>query len=111
MTQLALFETETPAPARAHRHARVCCDGSCLTHALLPNMAYACYETILTVGGHFEMGTVNFENVTCPGCREQGIANIQIRMRRQMGRCTRCRGTLKRQTCTDCGTHDPEALS
>lgn len=84
--QLELFSTRPPT--------------SDTIHALLPNMAYACYETILTVGGHFEMGTSNFEAVTCEGCRSEGVEAIRVRMRRQMGQCVVCAERLnKRDEC------------
>lgn len=91
--QLDLFETKP-----AQQHPQSLCAGGCLTHVLMPNMGYACGETILTVAGHFEMGTSNFDKVTCPGCRAEGIEEIRVRMRRQMGQCIGCR---QRVTDTD----------
>lgn len=86
MSQLAtLFDLEPTT-----RHARQCCEGTCDTHALMPNMAYACGETILTIGGHFEIGTNNYTAVTCTDCRAQGIERIRWRTRRQQDRCVLC---------------------
>lgn len=41
-------------------------------HACLPNMGYACGETILSVAGRFELGARNWDKITCPGCRTWG---------------------------------------
>lgn len=91
------------APAKRRReHADVCEPCNNLVHALLPNMSYACYENILSVHGHFEMGTSGFDKVTCPECRAEGIENIRRRMRRQMGKCIECGGDLRKDVCAEC---------
>lgn len=85
-------------PAKPRReHAPVCEACSEIVHALLPNMSYACYENILSVAGHFEMGTSNFENVTCTGCRNEGVEKIRVRMRRQQGQCVSCAERLNKR--------------
>lgn len=43
-----------------------------VVHVLLPNMRYACWETILTTAGRFEVGAHNWDAITCPGCRQHG---------------------------------------
>lgn len=107
-TLFELEETATcnrcGAPAKKRReHADVCTDCNELVHALLPNMSYACYENILSVHGHFEMGTSAFDKVTCPECRAEGVEKIRVRMRRQIGKCIECGGDLRKDVCLGCG--------
>lgn len=58
-------------------------------HVLMPCMAYACGETILTVDGSFVMGVhadQDWNAITCAGCRGYGREEIQTESRRQQGR-------------------------
>lgn len=97
MNQLA-FDFE-----HATKHAASCCNGDCLHHVLMPNMAWACGGSITTKGGHIEFLS-GWQNVTCPDCLTEGIGSIRRRSRWQQGRCVECGGPLsKKRVCVDCG--------
>lgn len=110
MTQLSLFADQitcvvcgTLTEPRRER-APVCPTCMQITHVLMPNMSYACYETILTVAGHSVCGTARFDQVTCTACIAEGVEAIRIRMRRQTGHCIHCAERLaKNGACDACG--------
>ena len=61
-------------------------EGDDATHVLMPNMAYACGGNILTKRGHFTVGIMTWEAVTCAACREHGEATLRAEMRAMQGR-------------------------
>jgi hypothetical protein len=54
-------------------------------HVLMPCMAYACGEDIVTVGGSFQVGINDWAKVTCPGCRSRDPEELRAEMLRQQG--------------------------
>ncbi len=55
-------------------------------HSVLPNMATACAENLLTVltdGDGFTLGASNFSTITCVWCRSLGPRTLRA-MTRQM---------------------------
>lgn len=56
-----------------------------LVHVLMPCMAYACGEDIVTVGGHFQVGIVSWRKVTCRACRAFDPEDLRATMRIQQG--------------------------
>jgi len=60
-------------------------EGPGVVHVLMPCMAYACGDSILTKRGGFTCGPSNWEKVTCPDCRAFGRDVLAAECRRQQG--------------------------